>query len=101
MERAGRARHRRAGRRLSKREQTNQPPLPFPGYFLYAGTSGSSGLEQTFLVLPRSKDESARASPARKISNIFKKVLTQFRFSRQKGVPQMMCAFVQRREKTN
>jgi hypothetical protein len=30
--------------------------------------------------------ESARASPPRKISKIFKKVLTQFRVSRQKGV---------------
>src|SRR6266481_4027270 len=28
MERAGRPRHRRAGRRLSERERTNQPPLP-------------------------------------------------------------------------
>jgi len=42
------------------------------------------------LTLPSVKNnqiaESARASPPRKISKIFKKVLTQFRVSRQKGV---------------
>ena len=36
--------------------------------------------------------ESSRASPAPwQFSKIFKKVLTQFRFSRQKGVPRYVC----------
>jgi len=54
--------------------------------------------------LPRSCSFKGRISEGhrpRENPKILKNVLTQFHVSRQKGVPQMMCASVQRREKTN
>src|SRR5260370_19676994 len=100
MERAGRPRHRRAGRRLSEREQRNKPPLPFRGYFLYAGTSGSSGGRRPSSSSSFKGRISEGVAPQGNFK-IFQKTLDAISFFAAKGGSPICVYAHARREKTN